>query len=153
MLAMVLNPQKLARHVGDNVKCDLGSTVARATRLVARASSTTPDGDVRFPSEFFIIAGAFTLGQVLNFGSLAYITDSYGELCPLNGAVPVSNELQVPSPPLGLLGGDLEVLAQQILCGLGLHPIVSNRRHMFYMLANVHHQIAIGEVLPSPNCF
>jgi hypothetical protein len=111
MLAMVLTPQKLARHVGDNVKCDLGSTVARATRLVAKASGTTPDGDVRFPSEFFIITGAFALGQVLNFGSLAYIADCYGELCPLNGAAPVGNELQVPSPPLGLLGGDLEVLA------------------------------------------
>jgi hypothetical protein len=153
MLAMVLTPQKLACLVGDNVKCDLGSTVARATRLVARASETTPDGDVRFPSEFFIIAGAFALGQVLNFGSLAYIADCYEELCPLNGATPVGNELQVSSPPLGLLGGDLKVLAQQILYSLGLHPIVSNHRHMFYMLANVHHQIATDEVLPSPNRF
>jgi hypothetical protein len=93
MLAMVLTPQKLAHHVGDNVKCDLGSTVARATRLVARASGTTPDGDVCFPGEFFVIGGAFALGQVLNFGSLAYITDCYGELCPLNGATPVGNEL------------------------------------------------------------
>jgi hypothetical protein len=24
---------------------------------------------------------------------------------------------------------------------------------MFYMMANVHHQITTGEVLPSPDCF
>jgi len=30
---------------------------------------------------------------------------------------------------------------------------MSDRRQMFYMLANVHHQIATGEVLPSPEHF
>jgi hypothetical protein len=70
-----------------SVKCDLGSTVAEATCLIARASSTALDGGVRFPGEF-IIAGTFTLGQVLNFGSLAYVADCYGKLCPLDRTVP-----------------------------------------------------------------
>jgi hypothetical protein len=30
---------------------------------------------------------------------------------------------------------------------------MSDRRYMFYMLANVHHQIATGKVLPPPECF
>ena len=30
---------------------------------------------------------------------------------------------------------------------------MSDRRQMFYMLANVHHQIATGEVLPPPDRF
>jgi hypothetical protein len=30
---------------------------------------------------------------------------------------------------------------------------MSDRRQMFYMLANVHHQIATGEVLSPPNRF
>ena len=71
--------------------------MARASCLVAGASGTAPDGGVRFPGKFFIIAGAFALGQVLNFGSLAYVADSYGELRPLDGAMPVSNEL--PASP------------------------------------------------------
>jgi hypothetical protein len=49
--------------------------VAGATRIIAGASGTTLDGRVHFPGEFFIIAGAFALGQVLNFQSLAYIAD------------------------------------------------------------------------------
>jgi hypothetical protein len=51
--------------------------VAGATRLIAKASGTAPDGGVHFPREFFITASAITPGQVLNLGSL---TDSYGEL-------------------------------------------------------------------------
>jgi hypothetical protein len=85
--------------------------VAGATRLVVGASGTAPDSGVRFPGEFFIIAGAFALGQVLNFGSLAYVSDCYGELRPLNGAALMGNELSVLPPLLGLLGADLEVLA------------------------------------------
>jgi hypothetical protein len=30
---------------------------------------------------------------------------------------------------------------------------MSDRRQMFYMLANIHHQIAIGEVLSPPDHF
>jgi hypothetical protein len=30
---------------------------------------------------------------------------------------------------------------------------MSDRRQMFYMLANVHHQITTGEVLPPPDHF
>ena len=30
---------------------------------------------------------------------------------------------------------------------------MSDHRQMFYMLANIHHQITIGEVLPPPNRF
>ena len=122
--------------------------VAGATRLVARASGTTPDGGVRFPGEFSVMAGAFALDYVLNFGSLAYVADCYDELRPLHKAAPVGNEPPASPPLLGLLGVDLKVLAHQIRCGLGLNPTVSNHRQMFYMLANVHYQIATGEVLP-----
>ena len=80
MLAVVLTPRQLVHQVGGSVKCDSGSTVAGATRLIAIASGTAPDGGVYFPGEFFIIAGAFAPGQVLNFGSLAYVIDCYGEL-------------------------------------------------------------------------
>jgi hypothetical protein len=99
------------------------------------------------------VAGTFTPGQVLNFGSLAYIADCYGELRPLHGAALVGNKRSVPPPPLGLLGANLEVLAYQIRRGLGPNPTVSDHRQMFYMLANVHHQITIGEMLLLPNCF
>jgi hypothetical protein len=85
--------------------------VARATRLVAGASGTAPDSGVHFRGEFFIIANAFALGQVLNFGSLAYVSDCYGELRPLNGAAPMGNEFSALPPLLGLLGADPEVLA------------------------------------------
>jgi hypothetical protein len=54
---------------------------------------------------------------------------------------------------LGLLGADLEVLAQQIQRGLGPHPTVSDWHQMFYMLANIHHQITTSEVLPPPDHF
>jgi hypothetical protein len=85
--------------------------VARATHLTAGASATIPDGGVRAPDEFFITASTFAPGQVLNFGSLAYVADYYCELRQLNGAAPVGNKLLAPPPPPGLLGADLEVLA------------------------------------------
>jgi hypothetical protein len=83
---------------------------------------------------------------------LAYIADYYGELHRLHGAVLMGNKPLTPSSPPGLLGADLEVLAYQIWCG-SPNPIVSDRRQMFYMLANVLHQITNGEVLPPPNRF
>jgi hypothetical protein len=49
--------------------------MVEATRLVPRASGITPDDGIHFPGEFFVMAGAFSMGQVLNFGSLAYITN------------------------------------------------------------------------------
>jgi hypothetical protein len=49
--------------------------VARATHLVTGASGAATDGDVHFPDEFTIMAGSFALGQVLNFGTLAYVAD------------------------------------------------------------------------------
>jgi hypothetical protein len=47
MLATVLTPRQLARQVGGSIKCDSGSTVVGASRLIAKASGTAPDGDVR----------------------------------------------------------------------------------------------------------
>ena len=116
--------------------------MAGATRLVAGASGTTPNGGVCFPGEFFIIAVAFSLGQDLNFGRLAYIADCYGELRPLDEATLVSNELLVSPPPPGLLGANLKVLAHQIQHSLGPNPTMLDRRQMFYMLANI----------PPPDC-
>jgi hypothetical protein len=75
--------------------------VAGATRLVARASGTSLDGGVCFPSEFSIIASAFALGQVLHFGSQAYVADCYGELHLLNGFALVESELPALPPPPG----------------------------------------------------
>jgi hypothetical protein len=124
MLVAVSTLRQLARPVGGNVKCDSSSTVAGATRLIVRASSATPDGGVPFPDEFSVMAGAFALGQVLNFGSLAYIANCYGELHQLHEAVPASNEPSVLPPLPRLLGADLEVLAHQIWRGLGLNPTV-----------------------------
>jgi hypothetical protein len=86
--------------------------VAGATCLVARASGATIDGGIRFLGEFFITANAFALGQVLNFGSVAYIPDYYGELCPLDGAALMSNELPTSPPLLGLLGANLAILTR-----------------------------------------
>jgi hypothetical protein len=91
--------------------CDSGSTVVGATRLIVGASDTTLEGSVCFPSEFFIIVGAFTLGQVLNFGSLAYITDCYGELRPLDRAASAGNEPPASPSLSSLLGVDLKFLA------------------------------------------
>jgi hypothetical protein len=64
----------------------------------------------------------------------------------------MGNKPPAPSSPPGLLGVDLVVLACQIRCG-SPNPTVSDRRQMFYMLANVLHQITNGEVLPPPNHF
>ena len=153
MLAVVLTLRQLACQVGERIKCDSSSTVAGATRLVTGASGTALDGGVRFPDEFFITASAFALGQVLNFGSLAYVADCYSKLHLLIGATPTGNKLPAPPPPLGLIRANLEVLAQQIRHCLGPHPTVSDPHQMFYMLANVHHQIATGEVLPPPKHF
>jgi hypothetical protein len=113
MLATVLTPQLLAHQVGEHVKCDSSSKVAGATRRIAKASGATPDDGVCFPGEF-IIASAFALGQV----------DCYGELHPLQEVAPASNEPLVPSPLLGLLGADLEVLTQLIYHGLGLNQTI-----------------------------
>jgi hypothetical protein len=60
------------------------------------------------------MTGAITSGQVLNFEILAYITDCYDELHPLNEVPLVGNESLALPAPSGLLGVDLEVLAQQI---------------------------------------
>ena len=60
------------------------------------------------------MAGTFTMGQVLNFGSLAYITDCYGELHLHHRAVMAGNEPPVSSPLLGPSRADLEVLACSI---------------------------------------
>jgi hypothetical protein len=73
--------------------------VARATRLVTEASGTALDGGVCFLGEFSVTAGAFALGQVLNFGRLAYIADYYGELRPLHRATSLGNEPSVSPPP------------------------------------------------------
>ena len=62
LLVVVLTPQQLAHQVGECIKCDSGSTVAGATRLIAGANNTTPDGGVRFLGEFIVVAGAFALG-------------------------------------------------------------------------------------------
>ena len=72
-------------------------------RLIAGASGTAQDGGVRFPSEFFITAGAFVLGQVLNIGSLTYVTDCYGELHPLHMAAPAGTKPPASPTPPGLL--------------------------------------------------
>jgi hypothetical protein len=75
-------------------------------------SGVALDSGIHFPSGFFIIVSAFALGQVLNFGSQAYILNCYGELHPLNEATPAGNEpLTLPSL-LGLLGANLKVLTR-----------------------------------------
>jgi hypothetical protein len=79
--------------------------------------------------------------------------DCYGELHPLHEAAPVGNEPPASPPPPGPSRANLEVQAQQIRHGLGSNPTVSDRRHMFYMLANIHHWTTTGEVLPPPDRF
>jgi hypothetical protein len=128
ILATVLTPRQLAHQVGGYVKCDSGSIVARATRLITGASGTAPDGGVRFLGEFFIIATAFALGQVLNFGNLAYIVYCYGELRPPIGATPVGTGPPVPSSPPGLLGARLPFLARWVHHGSSLHPTLTSQR-------------------------
>jgi hypothetical protein len=112
MLAAVLTPQQLAHLVRGSVKCDSSSTVVGATRLVARAGGTALDSGVRFSNELSITTSAFALSQVLNFGTLAYVADCYGELHPLHGATPSGNESPTLPPLPRLLGVDPEVLAR-----------------------------------------
>ena len=69
--------------VGERVECDFGSTVARAARLTAGTGNA---------DEVIIAVGAFVLGQVLNFGSLVYVIDCYGQIHPHMEAVLVDNE-------------------------------------------------------------
>jgi len=75
MLATATSLRQLVREVGERVKCDHGSTVAGATRLVTGPGDAALEGDVRLPSEVSVAAGAFAHEQVLNFGSLAYVAD------------------------------------------------------------------------------
>jgi hypothetical protein len=110
MLAAVSIPRKLARPVGERIKCDSYSMLARATRLIAGASGAALDGGVRFLGEFSIMAGAFSTGQVINFESMVYVADCYDELNPLKKVTPTGNEPPTPPSLLGLLGEDLEVL-------------------------------------------
>jgi hypothetical protein len=112
MLIMVSSPRQLAHLAGECVKCDSGSTVVRATRLIAGGGCVAPDGGARLPGEFSVTTNAFALGRVLHFGSLAYVTDGYGKLHPLKEVVLVDNKFLVPSSSPGLLGADLEVLAR-----------------------------------------
>ena len=58
------------------------------------------------------MADAFALGQVLNFGTLAYIADCYGELRLLHGVVLVGIKALVSPPSLGPSRTNLEVLVQ-----------------------------------------
>jgi hypothetical protein len=95
---MVTNLRQLVCKVG-HVVCDHDFTVARASRFF-----TEPGGVV-------VATGAFAPGQVLNFGSTAYVTDYNGKHHPLEETVPVRNESPTSYPPLGLLGADIEVLA------------------------------------------
>jgi hypothetical protein len=74
------------------------------------------------------MTNAFAPGQVLNFGSLAYVVDYYDELHPLKEAAPASDEPPTPPSLLGLSGADLEVLARHIQHSLGSNPIMSDRR-------------------------
>ena len=96
--------------------------VARAIHLIIGASDIALDGGVRFSREFSVMVSAFAPGQVLNFGSLAYITDCYGELHLHHRAVMAGNEPPVSSPLLGPSRADLEVQAQQIRRSLGPDP-------------------------------
>ena len=61
-VAMVPTLRQLVRQVGGSVKCNLGSTVAGATRLIAGASGTALDTGVCFPGEFSVMASTFALG-------------------------------------------------------------------------------------------
>ena len=81
MLDVVPTPRQQACQVGGSIKCDSGSTVTGATRLVTGASGIALDSGVCFPGEFSVMASAFTPGQVLNFGSLSNIAACYSELC------------------------------------------------------------------------
>jgi hypothetical protein len=66
--------------------------VAEATCLVTGAGGAALESSVCLPCDISIVVNAFTPGQVLNFGSLAYVADCYGELHLLKEAEPVGNE-------------------------------------------------------------
>ena len=112
MLVAVMNPRQLARQVGEHVVCDYDSTMPRATRLIAGAGGIALEGGVRFTDVVIITVSAFAPGQVLNFGSLAYVADCSGELHTLEETVSVGIESPASYPSSGLLGVDLEVLAR-----------------------------------------
>jgi len=50
------------RQVGERVRCDFGSTVAGATRLVAGAGGVATKSGVRLPGKIFAATGAFAPG-------------------------------------------------------------------------------------------
>jgi len=85
--------------------------VARATCLFVIVSGTALDGGIHFPDMFLITVNASTLDHVLNFGSLAYIADCYGEIHSLDGARPMATKYLALPTPSSLLGADLKVLA------------------------------------------
>jgi hypothetical protein len=127
--------------------------VAGATRLIVGEGWVSLEGGIRFSGEVIIATGAFVLGQVPNFGSMAYIANHSGELHPLKETTSVNNTSSALYPKLDPLGADLKVLAWQIRFGLDPKPTVSERHQMFYMPTNVHYQIATREVLSSPDHF
>jgi hypothetical protein len=86
--------------------------MARATHLVVRVGSAALQGGFHFSDEVIISIGAFVLGQVLNFGSLAYVADYYGELQPLKETPSVDNRSLASCHLPSLLGVDLKVLAR-----------------------------------------
>ena len=106
MLVVVPTLRQLACHAG------AASSVILALRWLEPPTSSPEQAYVEFPGEFSITAGAFALGQVLNFGSLAYVADCYNELRQLHGAALASTEPPTSPTLLGLLGADLEVLAR-----------------------------------------
>jgi hypothetical protein len=71
MHAAVSTPRQLARQIGGSVKCDCGSTVAEATRLVAGASGATLDGGIRFPGTISVTVGASTDAEAPHAKGLA----------------------------------------------------------------------------------
>jgi hypothetical protein len=73
-----------------------------ATYLAARAGGAALDSGVRFPSKFSIIADGFAPYQVLNFRSLANVTDYHGKLHPLKDVASMNNESLASCLLLGL---------------------------------------------------
>jgi len=104
MIATATNPRQLARQVGECVECDYGSTVVRATRLVATADSAAPEGDVRFSGEVIVAAGAFIRAKFLTLGAWPTSSIATANSTPLMETAPVDNESQASCPPPGLLG-------------------------------------------------
>jgi hypothetical protein len=63
----------------EHVKCEQGSMVVRVNHLVDAASGAAPDDGICFTNEFFVKVGTFDVGQILNFGSLAFPTHYCGK--------------------------------------------------------------------------